>query len=124
MSMSKDVDMFFVFLYIIFIHRRYVMNNTMNHIKIEKYGNTADNIEFNYVDINSNDWTIYVTVNNVDLKVDSYGVEGSEWIEVDEDTLDYSLEVVNCCGETLELSEDEKEYVHGEIISFLLEELC
>lgn len=100
------------------------MNNAMNHIKIEKYGNTADNIEFNYVDINSNNWIIYVTVNNVDLKVNSYGVEGSGWIEVDEDTLDYDLEVVNCCGETLELSEDETEYVHNEIISFLLEELC
>lgn len=100
------------------------MNNDMNHIKIEKYGNTADSIEFNYVDTNSNNWTIYVTVNNADLRSDSYGLEGSEWIEVDEDTLDYDLEVVNCCGETLELSEDEKEYVHGEIISFLLEELC
>lgn len=100
------------------------MNNTMNHIKIEKYGNTADNIEFNYVDINSNDWVIYVTVNNVDLRADDYGVEGSGWIEVDEDTLDYDLEVVNCSGETLELSEDEKEYVHNEIIAFLLEELC
>ena len=96
----------------------------MNHIKIEKYGNTADRIEFNYVDTNSNNWTIYVTVNNADLRADSYGLEGSEWIEIDEDTLDYDLEVVNCCGETLELSEDEKEYVHNEIISFLLEELC
>ena len=60
--------------------------------------------------VDSNNWTIYVTVNNVDLRADSYGVEGSEWIEINEDTLDYDLEVVNCSGETLELSEDEKEY--------------
>lgn len=96
----------------------------MNHIQIEQYGNTVGNIEFKYFDIDLNQWTIYVDVNVANLTQDSYGVEGSEWIEVDEETLDYTLEVVNQNGDTHTLSESEEEYVHGQIISFLLENLC
>lgn len=96
----------------------------MNHIQIEQYGNTVDSIEFKYYDIDLNQWTIYVDVNVANLTQDSYGIEGSEWIEVDEETLDYTLEVVNQNGDTRALSESESEYVHSQIVSFLLENLC
>lgn len=96
----------------------------MEHIKLNKLGSNADQIEFLY-DFNGIDLLVVVDVEYWTIKKDSYGVSGSSWTEVDPENFEFSHCVMNEDGDYLPsnfLCDDEIVFIEQECINYLNDE--
>lgn len=96
----------------------------MEHIKLNKLGSNSDQIEFEYK-FNDQDYLIVVDVEYWTIKQDSYGVSGSSWTEVDDESFEFSHCVINTDGDYLPsnfLCDDEIAFIEQECINYLNDE--
>lgn len=97
----------------------------MNHIIFESFDSSLDEMEFSYFDKELNQYLLVVEIIFYELRINSLGVHSSSFVEVNEETLDYLVNIYDSEGSVdVELSKNEKNYLHEQVIKHLSEGTC